>query len=176
MRDRHSSCLVFGRSTGNDASGHYKHHYFLVFSPRFFSLSPTFLTEGMLGSKNVFSKSWREHQKPRETSLEWVPPSQLGWYWIAFSVMTKSHQGGGWGLCMPIGLLVFQNFPLLFYCWLQFSPVVQVINSLRTRQCLRTFTGHLFTLLGCHISLWFKQSNFWTMFSLKVRKFGKTFS
>ena len=28
---RHSSCLAFGRSTGNEVSGHYKCHYFFSF-------------------------------------------------------------------------------------------------------------------------------------------------
>ena len=50
------------RSTGNDVSGHYFHHYFLFFLLffsffLFFSPSSIFLIEGVLGSKNLFSKS-----------------------------------------------------------------------------------------------------------------------
>ena len=50
-------------------SCHYFHPYFLflffpVFSPPFFfSPSRPFLIEGVLGSKNLFSKSWRERPK-----------------------------------------------------------------------------------------------------------------
>ena len=49
--------------TGNDVSGHYKRHYFLFFLFSFFfffffsSPSSTFLIEGVLGSKNLFSES-----------------------------------------------------------------------------------------------------------------------
>ena len=59
---RRSSRSAFGRSTGNDVSGHYKRHYILFF---FFFSSPssTFLIEGVLGSKNLFRESWREHPK-----------------------------------------------------------------------------------------------------------------
>ena len=50
------------RSTGNDVSGHYFHHSFLFIS--FFSPpSSPFLIEGVLGSKNLYSKSWRKRQK-----------------------------------------------------------------------------------------------------------------
>ena len=59
---RRSSRSAFGRSTGNDVSGHYKRHYFL-FSFFFSSPSSTFLIEGVLGSKNLFSESWRERPK-----------------------------------------------------------------------------------------------------------------
>ena len=57
---RRSSRSAFGRSTGNDVSGHYKRHYFLFlfFFILFFSspLSP-FLIERVLGSKNLFSEN-----------------------------------------------------------------------------------------------------------------------
>ena len=62
MSVRRSSRLAFGRSTGNDVSGQYKHHYFLfLFS--FFSPSSTFLIEGVLWSKNLFSESCLECPK-----------------------------------------------------------------------------------------------------------------
>ena len=56
---RRSSRSAFGRSTGNDVSGHYKRHYFLFFFLFFLFSSPssTFLIEGVLGSKNLFSES-----------------------------------------------------------------------------------------------------------------------
>ena len=58
---RRSSQSAFGRSTDNDVSGHYKRHYFFFFlfffSFLFFSPSSTFLKEGVLGSKNLFSES-----------------------------------------------------------------------------------------------------------------------
>ena len=59
---RRSSWSVFGRSTGNSISGHYKQHYFLVsvflpFFPVFFSPSSTFLIEGVLERKDLFNKS-----------------------------------------------------------------------------------------------------------------------
>ena len=57
---RRSRRSAFGRLTGNDVSGHYKRHYFLFlffFFFFFFSPSSTFLIEGVLGSKNLFSKS-----------------------------------------------------------------------------------------------------------------------
>ena len=57
-----SSRSAFGRSTGNDVSGHYKRHYFL-FSFLFSSLSSTFLMEGVLRSKNLFSESCLENPK-----------------------------------------------------------------------------------------------------------------
>ena len=47
-----SSQLAFRRSTGNDVSGHYKHHYFLFSSP-----SSTFFIELVLVSKNLFRES-----------------------------------------------------------------------------------------------------------------------
>ena len=50
-----SSPSAFRQSTGNDVSGHYKRHYF--------STSSTFLIEGVLGSKNLFSKSRQECPK-----------------------------------------------------------------------------------------------------------------
>ena len=50
---KHSSRPAFRQSTANDISGHYKQHYFLFSS---FSLSSTFLIEGVLGSKNLLSK------------------------------------------------------------------------------------------------------------------------
>ena len=53
---RHSSRSAFGWSTGNDVSGHYKRRYFL-FS---FFPSSTFLIEGEFGTKNLFSKRWRQ--------------------------------------------------------------------------------------------------------------------
>ena len=62
-----SSRSTFGRSTGNDVSGHYKRHYFSpIFSIfHFFSpLSQPFLIEGVLGSKNLFSESCLECPKP----------------------------------------------------------------------------------------------------------------
>ena len=52
--DQCSSRSAFGWSTGIDASGHYKHHYFLIFSA-----SVVYL-EGALRSKNLFCESWRE--------------------------------------------------------------------------------------------------------------------
>ena len=88
MGDLLSNWLAFARSTGNDVSGHYECHYFLFFSTRGrcsrrwsfgrltdnykchyfpfsifflpFSLSQPFLIEGVLGSKNLFSKRWWE--------------------------------------------------------------------------------------------------------------------
>ena len=61
---RRSSRSSFGRLTGNDVSGHYKRHYFLFFFLFLFffflffsSPSSTFLIEGVLGSKNLFSES-----------------------------------------------------------------------------------------------------------------------
>ena len=53
---RRCSWLPFRRSTGNDVSGQYFHHYFLLLFP-FFSPSSPFLIEGVLGSKNLFSES-----------------------------------------------------------------------------------------------------------------------
>ena len=53
--------LALRRLTGNNISGHYKRQPFLFFF--FFSPSYTFLIEGVLGSKNLFSKSWWERQK-----------------------------------------------------------------------------------------------------------------
>ena len=38
----------------------------IIFTFSFFSSSSTFLIEGVLGSKNLFSKSWRERQKTDE--------------------------------------------------------------------------------------------------------------
>ena len=59
-----SSQLVFRRSTGNDVSGHYKQHYFL------FSPLSTFLIEGVLRSKILFSKSrWQEKEKKKEKTI-----------------------------------------------------------------------------------------------------------
>ena len=60
MSVRRSSRSAFGRSTGNDVSGHYKRNYFLFFFflfSFFSSPSSTFLIEGVLGSKNLFSES-----------------------------------------------------------------------------------------------------------------------
>ena len=45
---RRSSRSAFGRSTGNDVSGHYKRHSFLFFPFFFSSPSSTFLIEGVL--------------------------------------------------------------------------------------------------------------------------------
>ena len=54
MSVRRSSRSAFGRSTGNDVSGHYKRHYllslFFSFFSFFFSPSSTFLIEGVLES------------------------------------------------------------------------------------------------------------------------------
>ena len=68
MSVRCSSRSVFGRSTGNDVSGHYKRHYFFsifFFSSSIFPFSPSrpFLIEGVLGSKNLFSESCLERPK-----------------------------------------------------------------------------------------------------------------
>ena len=61
---RRLSWSAFGRSTGNDVSGHYKHNYFpFHFLVQFFSPSWSFLIEGVLGSKNLFSKSLWERAK-----------------------------------------------------------------------------------------------------------------
>ena len=64
---RRSSRSAFGRSTGNDVSGHYKRHYFLfsffLFFSFFSSPSSTFLIEGVLGSKKLFSESCLECPK-----------------------------------------------------------------------------------------------------------------
>ena len=103
-----SSRSAFGRPTGNDVSGHYKRHCFLFFFSFFFFLFPssTFLIEGVLRSKNLFSESCLECPKTwgltpfqtpsailgptgghfgfcRRCSVaggERVPPSPLGWY------------------------------------------------------------------------------------------------
>ena len=53
---RCSSWSAFGQSTGNNVSGHYKQHYFLLVFSQFPPLS-TFLIEGVLGSRNLFCKS-----------------------------------------------------------------------------------------------------------------------
>ena len=58
-----SSRSAFGRSTGNDVSGHFKHHYFLFF---LFSPLSTFLIEGVLGSKNLYGESCWEHPKTED--------------------------------------------------------------------------------------------------------------
>ena len=64
---RRSSWSVFRQSTGKDMSGHYfKHHFpffsiFLFFSSFFLFFPPpscNFPIEELLGSKNLFSKSW----------------------------------------------------------------------------------------------------------------------
>ena len=52
-----SSWLAFGWSTGNNIRGHCKQHYFLLV---FFSPLSTYLIEGVLGWKNLFSKKWWE--------------------------------------------------------------------------------------------------------------------
>ena len=52
---RRTSRSAFGRSTGNDVSGHYKRHYFLF--SFFSSPSSTFLIEVVLKSKNLFTKN-----------------------------------------------------------------------------------------------------------------------
>ena len=62
------------RPTGNDVSGHYKRHYFLSF----FFPSSTFLIEGALGSKNLFSKSCLECPKTYGLTPFQFPSAILG--------------------------------------------------------------------------------------------------
>ena len=69
-----SSRSAFGQSTGNDVSGHYKHH-----SLPFFFLSWPFLVEGVLGSKNLFSKNWRECPKTQGYTSFQTPLAILDW-------------------------------------------------------------------------------------------------
>ena len=61
---RRSSQLAFGRSTGNNVSGHYKRHSFpFIFFPFLFSPSWRFLIEGVFGSKNLFCESCQKRPK-----------------------------------------------------------------------------------------------------------------
>ena len=102
------SCCCWGhspsrRSTGNDISGHYFRHYFLL--PFSFSPSPTFLIEGVLGSKNRSAKKTRGTRPcqpfwgPLMAILnhggsEYVPPAPLGWY-SNFNAPLPWHQLDG---------------------------------------------------------------------------------
>ena len=70
---RRCSWSPFRRSTGNDVSGHYFHHYFF---PLFFSPSSPFLIEGVLGSKNLFSESDSKCQTPSD--IFWSPGAHFG--------------------------------------------------------------------------------------------------
>ena len=67
-----SSRSPFRRLTDTMTVNCYFPYYFLFFLFFHFSPPQPFLIEGVLGSKNLFSESWREHQKLTGTALQGV--------------------------------------------------------------------------------------------------------
>ena len=74
---RHSSHLPFRQLTGTTIVDYYFHYSFPLLLPFFFSSpSQPFLIEGVLGSKNLFCESGREHPKTKGFT-PFQPPSAI---------------------------------------------------------------------------------------------------
>ena len=89
------------RSTGNDVSGHFFRHYFLLFFSSLFFSPPSrpFLIEGVLGSKNLFS----------ESCLKW--PITLGWTPFQTPSAILGPPGGHFGFAGGAALQAVSECP-----------------------------------------------------------------
>ena len=112
--DNGTSGRCCSQSTGNDVSGHYFRHYFLLFFS-FFIFSPPsrpFLIEGVLVSKNLFS----------ESCLKW--PITLGWTPFQTPSAILGPPGGHFGFCRRCGVAGGERVPLAPLGWYSF-PFLQ---------------------------------------------------
>ena len=88
---RCSSRLAFERSTGNDVSGHYKHHYSwrerVAFQRSAFSSVATFSHRRSAWIKKLFSESCLEHPKTLGKTPFQDPIGHFGAPWRPFWIL-----------------------------------------------------------------------------------------